>query len=179
MPVYRNIQEFFFHIPKTGSTSVGRWFEAKNGGPGLIPRHHTPDQHLLACSKEELRDWPKHVVVRNTWDRIVSWYKYDMRNKSTGQKRKLTFEAFVGNMIATRDIKPRGIGSPQTLWVSDQPHMFVHRFERINRDFPGVERRNVSLDRSPYMDFYSEILAERVFDTYRDEIERFEFTFGG
>lgn len=164
-----------FHIPKTGGTSLTAWFKERNGAPGLVPAHNLPLQHLTVCSEEEFEAWPKYVVVRNTWARLVSLYKFNNRRRP--KTAWAPFRNFIERVVEARGDKPTTVRS-QLLWIPDVPNTVVCRFEDIETTFPGVKHKNGSRDKTPYTEFYTDETRDMVADAYRDEIKNLGFYYG-
>ncbi len=64
----------FIHVPKCGGLSIKKLFNF----PG--PRHNTLRYHLKK-HKKECEEFFKFSIVRNPWDRAVSWYSYHSTQK--------------------------------------------------------------------------------------------------
>jgi hypothetical protein len=63
----------FIHIPRTGGTSVENHFnyQSKHGWNPKNSQHLTLEEY---SNHYNLDDYFKFTVVRNPWDRLVSWY---------------------------------------------------------------------------------------------------------
>jgi hypothetical protein len=96
MPVCRDPQFVFVHIPKCAGTSITQAFmqsgcDLSFYGPAPLQHrlefnvlwlHHTPARHLQTKLSEN--DWHssyKFTVVRNPWERLVSLYHYRRRKE--------------------------------------------------------------------------------------------------
>jgi hypothetical protein len=73
----------FVHIPKTGGTSVHRALNLGKGGSRVVGTLHRSHERALDVAPTYL-NWHEHfrfTIVRNPWDRAVSWYYWhDIQN---------------------------------------------------------------------------------------------------
>ena len=72
----------FIHIPKNAGTSIKTFFECKE----FYNKHRTIDQ----IKKENIKaydSYKKFTIVRNPYDRMVSWYFYLKRAMGIEQTR--------------------------------------------------------------------------------------------
>ena len=207
----------FVHIPKTGGNSVQdslfRYSEdirtvdhsVQDGverfgvsHPGTeLTKHSRISEYEMALPKEFFASAFKFAILRNPWDRMVSFYFYVLERKSrqTGQLPQIDppvdQEAFLE--LVRRTGGYRGFicgrtddgGRPRSI---DQHKMdFFLRFEHLQDDYEvvcsrlGLEatqlaRRNVSRH-LPYKSYYNEILYQAVAKRFAAEIEYFDFKF--
>jgi len=78
----------YVHIPKCAGVSIERFF----GWKGL--RHETLQTYADAYSEDFLESCFKFTVVRNPWDRMVSWYFYH-KSPLYEPKNKEGFQSWV------------------------------------------------------------------------------------
>lgn len=194
----------FVHIQKTGGEAI-----ATALGQNVSPA----EKHFFA---RELRDlygeeaWAsyfKFSVVRNPWDRLVSWWAAIDRQRPRFQgvrfnkfqdfvlKSAHTFEEFLEQCdeeIVDNDGR-KWIYRNQLDYLTDasgrQIVDFVGRFELLQSDFNQVMQRvlgkSIPLPRvnasthGIYTDYYTPALAEKVAQHYAADIEAFGYKFGG
>ncbi len=174
----------FVHIPKTAGTSVKASLGLRQGGA----------EHAVPTALVHPRTWRGYFtfcVVRNPWDRLVSSYAYHTSPRYTGMKLRrfvlpeaLSFEEYFEALKTTSALRP------QVEYLvhrySSAPIDCVCRFENIAADMApilarygtttGMPRKNVTV-RSDYCKYYSDEMRETVARFYRDDIERFGYTF--
>ena len=136
----------FIHVPKTGGTSVERYFESHGWTMSYWskPRDggRTPsDQHLLY---EDLRrlvpdldDIPSFAIVRHPIRRFVSewkWQRWGMRNISCGLNE---FVNQVEESLARGPVYWDNHWRPQTDFLSDRIDRVI-RLETIDSEFPSL-----------------------------------------
>lgn len=194
----------FVHIQKTGGTSITALF----GLPAELPEKH--------FSAPELRDlygngpWESYFtfsVVRNPWDRLVSWWAMIDAHRAEWQRgaqlnafqtyvleRATTFEEFLvhcGDEVRDGD-GAKSINRNQLDYLVDENGTLmvdsVCRFERLAEDFQEVRNRtgitgtlpiiNASRRRD-YRHYYTEETRALVAERYARDIAFFGFQFDG
>ena len=159
---------------------------------------HLSVQELLAAghiSQEFYQNAYKFCFVRNPYDRLVSAWKY---NGDVEGKHTLDFEGYVKEVAEKIDTKEglphiglwnqRGFvhANRQVDWIVDDID-FIGRFETLQKDFNQIcdaldlprtqlPHENQS-NRRPYQDYYTEEAREIVTEIYKEDIERFGYTF--
>ena len=162
----------FIHIPKNAGTAIKRMMKAD-----VRKNKH--------CDIYECRElWGDELgftfaVVRNPWDRMVSYYNY-MKKQNARVWKGVSFEQF--------------IMSEDWLRVGKQQHEYfdevdmVLRYENIEEDlktlfdkmgFKPTKLRvhNRSKWKGHYSDFYNDKTKEEVYRRCRVDIDKFGYTF--
>lgn len=134
-------------------------------------------------------DYFSFAFVRNPWDRLVSYYHYvtsrDHHHRNRLVAKLPTFADYL-------DYEARRGKSVQSKLLTDRSGKllidFVGRFENIERDFQAICRRigvsasiphhNCSTHRD-YRTYYDDRTIEMVARHWREDIERFGYTFEG
>lgn len=169
---------------------------------GFIGPHHNRHQtgglqHLLARQiREEIGDsrfssYFKFAVVRNPFDRLVSQFAHmrtrpDLR-EFLGMHENAPFSEYLDLIHLKRHVQ----WEPQCSFLFDSDETllvdFVARFEMLDRDMPYVFTRlglgcsvlphiNAS-DRSAYQEYYTSGMRVRVENMYREDLDKFDYTF--
>ena len=153
-------------------------------------RRHTPAARLRQLLPVEVyREYFKFAFVRNPWDWLVSYYHFVLEREHHRRYRQLrglgSFEAFV-EYECTRGkfLQSPFVTNSRGELIVD----LVGRFECLADDFELVRRklrlqvslvcRNRSRHRD-YRDYYSHRMRALVADGYREDIQRFGYTFDG
>ena len=76
MPISRENNLIFVHIPKNAGTSIQEKFKMEQAGG-----HQTAEQ-MRTENPQLWKDYSSFCVVRNPWDRMVSNYYYCLAEKS-------------------------------------------------------------------------------------------------
>tara|TARA_A100001011_G_scaffold382778_1_gene453118 strand:- start:4732 stop:5382 length:651 start_codon:yes stop_codon:yes gene_type:complete len=90
MPVYQAINTAFVHIPKTAGSSIANALYNKNkelsGVSYESSKHETIlDIQLYLGGNTIFMPYYKLSVIRNPWDRLVSWFSYYKKILSSGE----------------------------------------------------------------------------------------------
>lgn len=190
----------FVHIPKTAGNSIQNIlrdysedeivagggqdglerFEVRSAG-GNLEKHSTLGDYDRELGAEALAGLFKFAVVRNPWDRLISFYFSPHRREASWSPRK--FRKFV-----EKEVKP--LRDYFTLGERDGASPFdnvdfIVRFENLNDDFgtvcgrigiPKVELpvRNRS-ERGGAADYYDRRLSDWVAERFADEVDYFGY----
>lgn len=214
MIISRGRRYIFVHIPKTGGTAMTLALEARamaddiliSDTPkamkrkrrlnevktaGRLWKHSTLADIDGLLGPEDLPDFTVFTLVRNPWDRMVSYYHWlkdqSFEHPAVTRAKALDFEAFVLDPLVTQSIK----ASPARRYVTDaagtaQPCHFV-RLEHFEADIEPVEAHlGFKLDLEPtnrssrerdFRIYYTDKTASRLADMAAEDIERFGYSF--
>jgi hypothetical protein len=186
----------FIRVPKNASTSFTKSF-------GKI-RHYSVD----FLQTEVGVDIEKHhtfAIVRNPFDRLVSWFHYHKVNVNSGADKKLTkhyknstFKKWVKDGCPLPDSwtreKDKYNPNPlhQHLWVCDSNGEiavdFIGNFETLSKDFKtivdetGVEGKlanDNSSEHKNYADYYDDDTISIVKEMFKKDLDLFNYGFDG
>jgi hypothetical protein len=197
----------FVHIPKTGGQSVANVFLAVHGltwdkreallmahnpDPARGPKRlaHLKASEYVACGhvgQQTFDCYFKFSFVRNPWDRAVSYFHY----APFGEKAGIPFGKFIEDLGARRAAGDLRF-EQQVRFVCDREGRclvdFIGRFENLQEDFAKICDRlklgaqslshtNAAPARKPYREYYDAKTRELVAALFREDIERFGYTF--
>ena len=150
------------------------------------------DGYFETATPAQYDSYFRFAIVRNPWDRCLSWYKNVMRNdwlrKPLGIDESCSFDYFMRNYQNQWGLRP------QTYWVENSAGAvsldYVGRFEQLEDAFDhictriGVTRVElpkmlVKHGRTDYRTEYDDSLKEYVGRLYAREIELFDYQFSG
>jgi len=197
----------FVHIPKTGGRSIEEVFLRLNGLTGkdkaallLAPNSdpakgpsrlaHLRAEQYVACGHvdpERFERYFKFSFVRNPWDRAVSYFHFI----PFGEKSGISFAKFVEDLGVRRTAGDLRF-EQQERYICDRSGRclvdFVGRFENLTEDFakacdalglarPRLPHVFASRGRKPYREYYDANTRKLVAALFREDIERFGYTF--
>jgi len=151
--------------------------------------HISPRELVKILGYDTFKSYFSFIIVRNPWDKLVSEYKYALKSKShynhTLVKKLSGFDEFV----ELRCIKRKGVRSQKTYMSSEDGEIlidYIGRFENLDKDFgiicskigikTSLPRLNISNKKS-YIDYYNSETRNLVRETYREDIEFFNYNF--
>ena len=200
MPISHLRKFIFFHIPKTGGTSISKCLKLERRGVEYAwgsRRQHLTWQEMLVdeyVTEEQMSNYFKFSFVRNPFDRIVSCFLYQKRAKEID--RNISFSKYVAIAHERRGrnyIKRYFYFRPQCEFICrDGANIldFVGRFEYINRDFkdlmsyfdmkcPRLLHAQRSRKRKSYQSYYSKKSKNLVRKMYAKDLDIFGYSFRG
>jgi hypothetical protein len=187
----------FIHIPKTAGTSVitklNDAFGEQDTKRWGVQHHATMAEWVDRIGVQKLKEHFIFSVVRNPWDRMVSWFTYTFRRTEREQK-KLNFKEWL------RDEADPTIWRymPQVNYLKVDGELVVdrvllfHRLSRMWKELVGERLRgqcryprldwglahlNSSERKKRYQDYYDDKTRDTVADRYVEDIQEFGFTF--
>jgi hypothetical protein len=180
----------FYHVPKTGGSSITYWLENNNLGlvASIKPMHAHPKAFVTNSFPE---NWPVNwsfCVVRNPWERWVSWWHYwkYMVKRFDHSFEEYTEKYFTGQYKGLTGGE-YGSNIPQ-IHFSRHVHE-VLRYENLEEDFKKVQhkfnvhaplekRANISKGKLHYSQYYTTPrLVDLVSEYYKEDIVEFGYTY--
>ena len=215
MIISRGRRYIFVHIPKTGGTSLSLALEARAKADDILIgdtpkavrrrarvkaletserlwKHSTLVDIQDVVPAAELSDFFVVTLVRNPWDRLVSYYHWlaeqTWQHRTVELAKSLTFEGFVNNN-EIQDAFGSGGFSTYVTDQNGQEHcdLFV-RLENLSKDIRpfedhlgfqlgAIERVNTSPRRADYRSYYTDDTAATVARLCAPDIKRFGYSF--
>lgn len=184
----------FVHIPRTAGNSIVRALGIK------YDSHETAMQRRSQL-KNQWDTYFNFTIIRNPWDRILSWYLFCKQlRKITAKERALyamPFEEWITNGMHTHwetsNVKFNG-KNPLTLheYILDKNEIivdFIGRFERLHQDFSTICKKiGIPLKHLPhiyktrqatddYRNYYNTTTKNIIAKIFEKDIELFKYTF--
>jgi Sulfotransferase family len=209
----------FVHIPKTGGTSLIVALYAtkekrthtpfrvyERGMVSYLARRSIgamAEQEMRALFKEKAKEllrsgrlasdlsgYRSFSIVRNPWDRTVSWYKNVVRDERHWRRLhvdpSIDFASFVRRYLHVHwALRPQTywlnswsgeIGVERVFHLEDAPQLWTDISRYIGVPIPTIHQGAAS-DRRPYHEFYDTETRDLVAAAYATEIARFGYTF--
>ena len=191
----------FIHIPKNAGTSINTYFSVKPKTVEIkrkkVFKHETVSDIKRDCF-EIYNSYTKFAIVRNPYDRMVSWYAY-LRKYRLNNDHIKTYQYNSKNDsyevvdIAKADImgfrmwvKNPTIIDPrewllnnQCYWVDDT--VTILRYENLNEELNAFFKKEIKLpivnstSRYDLLDYYNEETSDIVYNKYKEDFEKFNY----
>jgi hypothetical protein len=215
MIISRGRSYIFVHIPKTGGTALSLALEGramkddiligdtpkarrrrgrlKDLSPaGRLWKHSTLADIDGVVGADELDAMFLFTLVRNPWDRMVSYYHWlrdqNFDHPAVGIAKGSDFAGFLTHPFTRESIRNAPYGSYlRDAAGRERPVHFI-RLEHLDEDLGALEAHlgfaltdiphaNRSDRRADYRSYYSDDLADRVAELCREDIDRFGYRF--
>ncbi|RVT82699.1 Type II secretory pathway, pullulanase PulA [Rhodobacteraceae bacterium CCMM004] len=205
----------FVHIPKTGGTSLALALEARAlkddiliGDTPKAQKRHKRQKALSArgrlwkhsrlsdidglVPREALADMLIFTLVRNPWDRMVSYYHWlreqTFDHPAVALARETDFAAFLGHPQTARTLRTERYGAYVTDAAGVERAAAFVRLEHLRADLAPVEAHlgftlsdiphvNRSDRAGQYQRYYDNRLRDLVAEAYSEDIARFGYRF--
>jgi len=205
----------FVHIPKTGGTSlalalekkalkddilIGDTPKAKNrrgrvkdlAASGRLWKHARLTDIYGVVDQAQIESYFVFTLVRNPWDRMVSYYHWlkvqNFDHPAVGLARELTFSDFLHHPVTIASLRQDVAGFyVQDNTGVDRCNLFL-RLEHLGQDLKTLERGigvslpempkvNVSERRQEYAGYYTKADVALVGSIFQADVTRFDYRF--
>lgn len=169
----------FIHIPKTGGSSIERFFGQDHGLPGTPPAHKNIQWYLN--HKQSNNRLYKFSFVRNPWDMFVSLYFFKVHSKYRKEELEgVTFFEYIKQYDHKTQLSYLTVNGK--IMVD-----FIGRFERLQEDFYKVcDALNIprsdlphiiKTTHLPYREYYNTQARKIIEEIYKEDIDYFGYEF--
>ncbi len=196
---FRN-QFVFLHPPRTGGTSVEEYLRPYTEFPDQVTAHgnlrHFPLRVYDEIFGESIKDFYKFSIIRNPWDRMVSYYfhlfgeyreeAFDQMLTLAGKHGKLLKGAF------PREGTPYFDFTSCSSWLDSCVKYKAEyiKYENLQEDFNKVcdiikvdkgelpwTNRTIGKDRDHYSNYYNKKRKDIIAAAYADDINNFDYEY--
>ena len=167
----------FVHIPKNAGTSIEKYFG--NGSVRIQPNKHADIHEIKTKFKNSYNNYKKFTIIRNPYDKMVSWYFYLKRNLGENY-----------NVIEFNE----WIKDPSKFWHADDPIDFLKpqcecvdntvillKFENLNKELKQFFGKEINLpitnksNHNNYLEYYNQESLDIIYNRYKKDFEKFNY----
>ena len=190
----------FIHIPKNAGTSIESVFlnnEYRNKYPTSRIKRHATIYDIKNKFPEKYDSYIKFAVVRNPYERMVSWYCYvkqivdEYNSKNILYPEKMvnwdyTFLNFLNKPKKLTKIATEGVGLKtnynklfklQNTWVDNSVRII--KYENLNEIFFKLFKVNLPIknktDRNDYLSYYDRKTLNIVYNEYKKDFKKYNY----
>ena len=189
----------FFCIPKVANSSIKAALLKAMGfevSADVLHRHPALNVQRTRYIANNCKNYAMFTIVRNTWDRLVSCYEQKICTErvvtqgftNQGFYRGMPFAEFIKQVCKYPYVNVHFF--PQLDAISYHGQVlpnFIGHFDHLAEDWAEIKRQcELPLDDLPhynqserghYKEYYTREIFTKVHQTYRPEIDYFEFKF--
>ena len=167
----------FVHIPKNAGTSIEKYFG--NGSVRIQPNKHADINEIKTKFKNSYNNYKKFTIIRNPYDKMVSWYFYLKRNLGENY-----------NVIEFN----KWIKDPSKFWHADDPISYLKhqhewiddtvkiiKFENLNKELSIFFNEKIILpitnksNRDDYLSYYNKKSLDIVYKKYKEDFKKYNY----
>ena len=175
----------FIHIPKNAGTSIKTCFE--NSSFVVQPEKHDTAHEIKNKFPELYSSYRKFAVVRNPYDRMVSWYFYLKRqalkhiknyNRSTNNYNIIEFKKWIDEPLQFWYDAIHYL-EPQYDWLDDS--VVVLKYENLQNDINNFFNREIKLplinesEHEHYLNYYDKRSLDIVYNNYKVDFDKYNY----
>ena len=170
----------FIHIPKNAGNSIVKCFSWPEVSY-FHPQHDTV-YDIKKKFPELYQKWKKFAVVRNPYDRMVSWYFFHKENPEHLLEKERVNNISFNEWIKKNKFSHRGhkwLYKPQHTWVDDTVNIL--KFENLNNDINSFLNTKLELprltktNREHYLLYYDKDSLNIVYNKYKEDFKKYNY----
>ena len=168
----------FIHIPKNAGTAIEEYFG--NNSFRIQPNKH---DNIHAIKKRFLNiynSYRKFTIIRNPYDKMVSWYFYLKRNLHTNKYKIIDFNEWIKDPLQFWHIDdPISFLDPQCDWIDETVEIL--KYENLKEDinmFFGEEIDLPIINKSNhehYLNYYNQESLNTIYNKYKEDFEKYNY----
>ena len=167
----------FIHIPKNAGTSIEEYFG--NESVRIQPNKHADIYEIKRKFKNSYNNYRKFTIIRNPYDKMVSWYFYLKRN--LGEKYKvIEFNEWIKDPLKFWHVDdPVSYLKPQPEWVDNTVEII--KFENLNEELNKFFNEKIYLpitnksNHDHYLKYYNKESLNIIYNRYKKDFEKFNY----
>jgi len=166
----------FIHIPKNAGTSIEKYFS--NQSFRIQPEKHADIYEIKRKFKNSYNNYKKFTIIRNPYDKMVSWYFY--LKKNLGDYNVIEFNDWIKDPSKFWHANdPISYLKPQYKWIDNTVE--VIKFENINKEINKFFKEEIDLpitnksNHKHYLKYYNQESLDVIYDRYKEDFKKFNY----
>ena len=175
--IIKDYKTIFIHIPKNAGTSIETLFE--NRSFQIQPKKHADINEIKKCFPEVYKSHRKFTIIRNPYDKMVSWYFYLKRNLGDDYD-VIDFNEWIKDPLKLWHIDdPVCFLDPQHVWVDETVEII--KYENLNKelneffgeeiDLPVINKSN----HDHYSTYYNRESLDIVYNRHKEDFDEYNY----
>jgi chondroitin 4-sulfotransferase 11 len=179
--ISHKLKLIFIHIPKTGGTSLVTKLDNYHSDKYYNKNHLNMKYYIEKYPKLLIKNYYKITIVRNPFDRLVSWWFYcKSLNLNEG---KMTFKEFIIHRKGSTQLKylfdeNNNITIDKIIKFENYQHEINELFKKCNLDIKmDIHTLKTNTNRKHYSYYYDEECINLVNTFFKEELDLFNYKF--
>ena len=187
--IIKDYKTIFVHIPKNAGTSIETFFkkDTYTFDERMFNRHDTIKEirWKLECNdkfkkSKEYNKWKKFAIVRNPYDRMVSWYFFYNIKNLTRHADNTSFYSWVKNPTKFNLFEEtKYLLKPQYTWIDDT--VTILKYENLNEELNNFFNKEIELpiinktNHKQYLEYNNQDSLDVVYEKYKKDFKKFNY----
>ena len=167
----------FIHIPKNAGSSIETLFA--NNSFRIQPSKHADIYEIKRKFKNSYNSYKKFTIIRNPYDKMVSWYFYLKRN--LGERYEvLEFNEWIKDPSKFWHIDdPISYLKPQHEWIDDT--VVLIKYENLDKELNQFFNKKIELPiinkskHNHYLEYYNKESLTIIYDRYKEDFKKYNY----
>ncbi len=166
----------FIHIPKNAGTSIETLFA--NNSFKIQPYKHADIYEIKNKFPEIYDSYRKFTIIRNPYDKMVSWYFY--LKKNLGDYDVIEFNEWIKDPSQFWHADdPIHFLDPQHTWIDDTVEII--KFENLNKELNEFFGKDIDLpiinksNHDHYSTYYNRESLDVIYDRYKEDFKKYNY----
>ena len=167
----------FVHIPKNAGTSIETLF--MNNSFRVQPNKHADIYEIKRKFKNSYNSYRKFTIIRNPYDKMVSWYFYLKKNLKENYNI-IDFNEWIKDPLKFWHANdPTSYLKSQYKWIDNTVEII--KFENLNEEINEFFGKEIDLpitnksNHDHYLEYYNKESLDIIYDRYKEDFEKFNY----
>ena len=171
----------FIHIPKNAGSSIEALFA--NSSFRIQPGKHDTASEIKSKFPELYESYRKFTIIRNPYDKMVSWYFFLKRNALENVSTNcdvIEFNEWIKDPSKFWNFNdPISFLKPQHAWVDET--VKIIKYENLNKELNEFFEEEINLpivnksNHEHYLNYYNEESLNIIYNKYKEDFEKYNY----